>query len=404
MRKIQENFNIMITYDEGGGFNITPRASVRVTNVTEDSMTWKVTGLGNPARDYDRFEINYYGGGINETKTWTSSNSSYDTQITIRGLKSDTKYTGDIQARFNGKWFDCGSDYDRTDPEPVTPPTLNSIRISGVTTDSFDYDIRHSWGDYFNIEVWERSSGNLVWGSYNTNSSYGTATKLKPNTEYKIQASVHNEGGSDYDYVFVTTNKAPQLPNPIVSISPSVSSAIFSWNRPTGASILVCTIRDESTGRQSTRNWDAYSSPQTINGLSANQRHKVWFRYEPSSSNSTEYSPSDTVESSFYTIQKPSFYWSIAPTSGRDFTISASDWVVLQNVTNQWRKIKGLPNYSFTTPSRGGTFYAYYFNDVRTALSQISGISGLPSSVRIGGDCYATDFVKFQNAINNLQV
>jgi len=404
MKRIQDKFSVTAHTDEAGTFNIQPRASVRVTSVTKNSMTWKVSSLSYPAKNYDKFEIEVYGGGSTKYKTWTSRNSSYDTSVTVTGLKPDTKYKGTITASYKGKWYTCGSDYDYTDPEPVTPPTLNSINISNVTTNSFYYSIRHTLGDYFNVEVIERSSGSVVYERNKTNYSYGTVTGLKPSTEYKINVSVFNDGGRDYDYKFVTTATPPKLPDPNVTITPSVSSVTFSWSRPTGASVLVCTIRNEATNISQTRNFDAYSSPQTITGLSPRQSYRVYFRYEPSSANSSLYSPSNVFTTHFTTDPKPTFYWSTAPVSGRPFSISASDWCKLQDTTNEWRKLKGLSTYSFSRPSSGTKFSASYFNEVRSALSSISGISGLPSSVSRGGKCYASSFVALQTAINNLNI
>lgn len=377
--------------------------TVRVIGQTETTMEWKVSGLSYPARDYDKFKIEYWGGDIDDYETWYSNESANATQVKITGLEPNTRYTGEIFAMWKGEYISCGTASAYTDEEPVTPPTLNSIRITNITTTSFDYEIRHSWGDYFNISVRNRDTGELVYARYNTNYSYDTVDGLEPNTRYKIQASVHNDGGEDSDYEFVTTDRPPQLPNPNVSISPSVSSATFSWSRPTGASVLVCTVKNELTGAQTTRNFDAYNSPQTITGLSPNQRHRVWFRYEPSSANSDRYSPSDTVEAYFTTVPKPTFYWSVSFSSGTNFNIPASDWNNLCTVVNEWRKLKGYSNYSFTKAYSDSPITASMYNQVITALSSITS-SGLPSTVRVGDYCYASEFKKFATVINNLNI
>lgn len=401
MKRIQDKFSVSAFVSEDGAFQIQPRASVRVIATTEDSMTWKVSSLSYPAEDYDEFEIEVYGGGRTTYESWTSSNSSYDTQVTVYDLKPNTRYEGTISAKYNGKWFEVGSDYDYTDEPSLPPPTLDGIDISNITPTSFYYRIQHTWGNYFEIKVWRYRDNLLVYQRPNTNYTYDTVSGLEPNTEYKIQCAVFNDNGSDYDYEFVTTAKPPQLPNPRVTITPSVNSATFSWSRPTGASILVCTIRDEASGSQRTIEFDAYSSPQTVSGLSPNQRHKVWFRYEPSSSNSDSYSPSDTVEDFFTTVKKPTFNWSVSFSSGTPFNIPASDWNTMCTVINQWRVIKGYSNYSFTTAQRGSPITASMYNQAITALRSITS-SGLPSSVSIGDNCVASEFKKFATVINNL--
>ena len=267
MKSIQDKFDVTAYVNKAGEFSIQPRASVYVSDKTETSMTWKVSSLSYPARDYDDFEIEVSGGGSTKYKSWTSSNSSYNTQVTVTGLKPNTRYKGTISAKYNGKWFDVGSDYDYTDEPSLPPPTLNRISISNITPTSFDYRIYHTWGDSFRVEVWERST-NSSWGAFNTSSTYGTISGLKPNTEYKIQISVYNDKGSDYDWTFVTTDSYPKLSPPSVTYSPSVNSVSMTWSSPpAGAYRLRYTLIDTSTNTSIPGNFPASARSGTVPNL-----------------------------------------------------------------------------------------------------------------------------------------
>lgn len=306
MKSIQDKFNINVYFNnEVNTLEIAPRATVSVIDTTKSSITWKVSSLGYKANTYDYFEISISGGGSKWTETWLSNNTTYDTQIKVSGLDSGTTYTGSVTAYYNSKPFPCGSASGTTE-EDIDPPKIYNISISSVTTTSFYYGISSYGEDYFNIIVTVRSTGEEVYSKSKTTIRTGTVSSLKPNTEYKISVSALNNGGSAFDYAFVTTNK------------------------------------------------------------------------------------------------QPTFSWTISPISGNNFTITASDWKELQTVVNEIRKIKGLSAYSFTVPLKGDIFYASYFNEVRSALNSISGISDLPKAVSSGDTCKASDFKAFETAIKNL--
>ena len=401
MKKIQEKFGVRkLIVEENNRPTIEQRASVRIIDTTESSITWKVSGLQYPARDYDMFYLDVINNKDDSSmhESWTSSNSATSTQYEMTGLDPNTSYTGYISAKYNGKENPCGDATGTTRGEPVE---IRSIDISGVTATSFDFDIYSSNNvDYYDIELYIRGTSDLIASKYNYSRDYGSFNNLQPNTEYKLEVSAYSDTSNekDYSHVFVTTDSLPQVATPNLFFDPSVTSVSITWSEPVGAKTLKYTIINTTNNSEIKGNFPSYSESGEVTGLKPNTRYKIFAYYIPESG----YAESNRSEDYFTTLSKPTFYWSISPVSGKEFSISASDWNHLQQVTNELRKIDGISSYSFTKAYSGNDFKASMFNEVVTALSSVSGISGLPSKVSKGDRCYASDFKAFETAINRL--
>lgn len=377
-------------------------AKVTVIDKTYDSMTWKVSELGFQAYTYPEFKIEVEDryGDLITTKKWVSSNTTYDTQVKVTGLEENTRYYGTIYAYYKNAWVECGTDYDTTSGIEVQPPEITSISISDITSTSFYYTVSSKRVDYFDIEVYQ--DGYLIYSIYNTLYYYGTIRNLEPSTEYKLNVSAYNKGGKVYSYKYVTTSSAPKVSAPSLTITPSITSATVSWVAPSGASRLVYSLKNIST-----QSWVAENQSFTaslgkglLSNLSQNTNYTIWAYYEPKSG----YSKSNTVEYSFTTVSKPTFYWTTEPKQGEAFSITASDWKKLQDTINAWREIKGLSAWTFSRPNRGDTFTFYHFNDVVLSMEGLVGKANLPNQVLPGDPCKASDFVAFKNLINKLTV
>lgn len=398
MRKIQEKFGVRKLKREeiAETIAIEPRATVRVTDTTESSITWKVSGLQYPARDYDKFIIDVEGDDNTFTyETWYSSNSTNSTQYEVTGLRPNVEYKGTITAVYNGKDNICGSAYGTTRGEPVE---IRRVDISGITATSFDFDITCDNKDYYDLELYVRGTQNLQAAKYNHKRDYGTFENLEANTEYKLCVSAFASGEKDYVEKFVTTKSLPQVATPNVFFDPSVTSVSMTWTKPRGAKTLKYTMINTNNNTEIKGNFPASSESGEVTGLKPNTEYKVYTYYLPNS----DYAESERATDFFTTLSKPSFNWSTPPVAGKKFSISASDWNHLQQVINELRRIDGLSSYSFTKAYSGDPFKASMFNEAVSALSSVSGVSGVPSKVSTGSPCYASDFKAFETAINRL--
>lgn len=370
-------------------------SSISFSNITYNSFRVNVSGSNISKYKYVVYK-NSTGAQVENSGVVTSS---YWTVTGTSGLESSTMYRVVVYA-----WNSIGdetssSNYCMTDLAPkveMPSPTITPI-IGG-----FDITWTFKKGaSLFRYTLIDTVTQQYHYGNNTASVEYIKVTGLVKGREYKIFA--YFEGGPGYSDsdtfgpVWRTTLNYPQVDPPSLSCSPAITSVTITWSPPIGANELYISLGNATQAQaEITKTVSASSRSVTITGLYPNCKYNVYSYYKPLDG----YLQSVTVSTSFTTSQKPTFYWSTTVTSQGAFNITADDWNKMCNTINTWRSIKNLSPYSFTTASRGNKLTADMFNQARIALSSMT--SNIPNPAYTGQICYASEFKKFETAINGL--
>lgn len=277
-------------------------------------------------------------------------------------------------------------------PSPSFTPTIGGVEITWTNqtgASNFHYTLIDT------VTTVETKGNNLA------SAQYVNVTGLVRGRQYKAFAyfsakSGYTDSSVSGPYWFTTLN-FPKVDPPNLTCSPAITSVTITWSPPIGANQLYISLGNATQAQaEITKTVSASSRTVTITGLYPNCKYNVYAYYTPIDG----YLQSVTNSTSFTTSQKPTFYWGVTVSSGSAFSITATEWNRLCAVINQWRQIKGLSTYSFTTAYRGNPLTATMFNEARTALSSMT--SNIPSTAYQGQTCYASEFKKFETAINGL--
>lgn len=182
------------------------RVSIRSRDTTETSITWVVAELQQAAELYS-FKIHVTGSGYSRVHSWSSNNSTGNTEHTVSGLSPDTRYTGEVSVSFKGgSWVTWGSASGYTDEPPYipNPPTSLSIRYYNIRPNEFSYEITSNGATSYRIEL----DNGLT-----STRRQGTFTGLKPSTKYYVDYRAANNDGqipsSGFKSSNVTTTSQP---------------------------------------------------------------------------------------------------------------------------------------------------------------------------------------------------
>lgn len=144
----------------------------------------------------------------------------------------------------------------------------------------------------------------------------------------------------------------------------------------------------------------------TFSGLEAGTEYEVVATIYYYTANGTNLS--STITGSFTTEEgasRPSnFSWDTAKTSGGGFNVTASEWNRLINkVKNFHIYVLGEYDedaYPMTKVTKGETFKASYFNEVRFAIGSLAS-TGLSNKYK-GDTIFASDLNKLVSALNSI--
>lgn len=103
---------------------------------------------------------------------------------------------------------------------------------------------------------------------------------------------------------------------------------------------------------------------------------------------------SDASGTTYLCIIPPSsrpsnFSWTNAKTQGKAFNLTAAEWNSFTSKINEFRKYKGLSNYSFTYAYKGDTFTAAMYNQARKAIQAVDGYGTYIPTVSAGDNITA---------------
>lgn len=147
---------------------------------------------------------------------------------------------------------------------------------------------------------------------------------------------------------------------------------------------------DSSTGKPTsylTLNDDASSSDRNFSisyNVTAGTSYYIWVRGYSSSASGTTY---------LFIIPPASrptnFSWTYAKTQGQAFNLTAAEWNSFTSKINEFRRYKGLSDYSFTYAYKGNTFTAAMYNQARRAIQAVDGYGTYIPTVSAGDNITA---------------
>lgn len=110
----------------------------------------------------------------------------------------------------------------------------------------------------------------------------------------------------------------------------------------------------------------------------------------------------DTSSGQNVQIRPNNWYWS-GIYSGAAVILQAQTWNQFCARINEFRRYKGLSNYSFTTVYSGNPMYAWQVNEAIIAINSINGHGSTPTYVYSGNPMDANFMIQLQNALNAIQ-
>lgn len=261
----------------------------------------------------------------------------------------------------------------------IVTDTSITADISGLSNPQNTYGgfrMRINGGAWVNLTI---DSGYTGFDSANY-----TFSMLSSGVTYTIEGEAYT---NDW-YPATSAQATTTVPDPIVNITFSnVTSSGFTVNytafSPIGISAVSCYVDGLWEGDRTTA-----SGSFIITGKSPSTQYKVEV-----GANDTASPPNSGWDTDFVTTlakSKPSsFSWSTPKVATQPFNLTATEWTALQNKCNEWLDYKGLSQFSFystyngdgsfTIANSGGTFYYYFFNQVRNAISLMN--PSVPASV-----------------------
>lgn len=387
----------------GGNYYASGSATITLPGQTVTPMPTSVYASGSSSSELYIYwssvpTATQYRVRINGTIRTTSSTYMY-----WGGLSSNTLYTVEVQSHNPNNdipYSGWRSTTGRTLAPTITPvPTLTLTVLSSTS-------IRTSWnstGSSYNIRARRRGSSDS-WIDVNTSSTSYTFTSLNSSTEYEVQIRAYSSSYDTYwslwsglRYASTPAPTQPDVPSGLTGEAISSSSIAFSWDRVTGAQYYELRIVSPISVT-----YNVYGTSYTATGLSSDTQYMFQIRTVDNSKDDpyslwTGYRYARTLKG------KPSDWgWDRSIVSGNSFDLKYSEWNRFTDKINEFRSYKGLTDYSFTSVSRGETFYASYFNQARIAINTMNPPTTIPPVVNSGEDATAYLFNRIMNSLNSI--
>ena len=191
----------------------------------------------------------------------------------------------------------------------------------------------------------------------------------------------------------------PSAPTNVTAVKNGNNSALVSWNSS------VSGVAHTVFARNSSREWWYKKGRTSGTSLTISfDDYDVYTIRVLSSVNDLYSDYSNVFAIQIYDIS--SWEWFTPKTSGLGFNLTKDEWIAFCNKINEVRTAKGLTAYSFTTSSTyigiGKPFYAWIFLQAANAIDEINGqVSSELLSVASGGYIYAWYFNNLKTALNN---
>lgn len=231
--------------------------------------------------------------------------------------------------------------------------------------------------------------------SYNAPSTSKLASgSWTPGRQYTSYGFARAANGNYYHAGSATYTMDIDAPTGLSSGTPTSSSIPISWNSVSGARHYLVRYRP-SGGSYAYKM--VYGTSTTLTGLSRATKYYIAVLASGYDANSS-YS-SEIVAYTFWE-------WTYAKTSGGYFNITGAEWLAFYNAIDLARVKNGLSAYAFTRTSSyfdtGDIFYYWMMTQPATAIDDINGlVSNEIKAVSSDDIIYAWYFNNMKTALNN---
>lgn len=281
--------------------------------------------------------------------------------------------------------------YYKTRLAPVTPTVTQVTADANSATVYWAANGGDGTSGYWTLFYRTATGADISYG--NIGSSPVTVTGLSPGTTYYFKVR-HTVNGSYLDSSYVSaTTLAPVSPT-ITSVTTTKDSATVYWSSNGGAAGYWTLFYQMGTGAYVSYG-NISSSPVTITGLTAGTTYYFMVRHTLGGTYADSTSVSATTKNPIAL-----FYWTSDDSSkikaGELITnITASAW------SNLISKIAacGGSTASIPTATSGGKLTAEHFNQMRNAISGLTGAGTVVSAVTKGTKILATMFANSTTAL-----
>lgn len=388
---------------------------------TSSGFNWQVTGLSSAWNSTNYTRIVLSSGSTTDGSTTApsgivsvvsppSSGSNTFTPKTFIGGSSGTTYSRNAYAQAaNGRYYFVGSDSITLPSDAPNPPSGISFSVSGKSITAY----------------WTKGSGaydtrlDFSWisGAYDvttTGTSY-TFTVPEYNTQYGVDFISFNGDGSrssswtGFKY-FTSGSPPPDTSNPSISyVAETVRNTriSLSWTSSdnvgvTQHQVFISKKNQASLFYKTTLTGSAttYDFEYDADGLPlvGGATYTVGVRaYDAAGNFSTMLSITRTTPKN-----RPSNWsWFTSKTSGGSFNLTFDEWNKFCSRINDFRDYHNLSSYGFTNAVQGETFFAYMYNQARTAIVDLPRTISLPSSVSSMQDLTASSLNGLRDALNS---
>jgi hypothetical protein len=277
------------------------------------------------------------------------------------------------------------------------------VKFNGVSgADSYSVKIRRG---YDNATTYVTSS--FTSGIYCGHLQYGV-------TYYISYAGVNSAGTG----VYSTENAATTLPQPptisgtttqsTISITASIASPVGNFTE------IQVERYDASSNYIDTKfisfdDFNAGNKTVTWSGLGATTTYKFKARTMFTVSSVNLYSNYSSTSTLTTSSRPANFSWTTSKVSGQDFNLTATEWNSFTSRINQFLTYKGQPTISFTTApytSSDRTFYYWMYNQAANAfINTLNTYTSTPythGTASSGGIIYAYFLNDMVSALNNI--
>jgi len=366
-------------------------ASLNITSTTQTSISVQIVDLAFADSLYD-FQFAIDGSGY-----FSSGSSSYS----FGGLSCGTSHSFMARARYpktTGTWYEFSTSGSTSacPPSPPNPPSGSASAGNGSATVTAYFDSTASYVEAYivpNTRTISSSGGSTTFTGLNNGQTYTPFIRT-----YRTSTGLY----SDWVQLNSITPSVPANPSP-PSISYSATNTTVTTNVTFGANTHHVNVYIAGASIPTLVLYANGSVTHT--GLTSGTTYTVYYQAWDSTETYGSGPANYTIKTTGGTRPTNFSGWGVTVATGQPFIITATKWLAFQTKINEFRIYKGLQSYGFTTGSYVVTdqpFYYWLANQARTAISDMSPPTSVPSAVVSGGDCTASWFNGIVNSLNSV--
>ena len=396
------------------------RVTLNISQITSNSFAYQIKGFPSNFQDYIQIGITLYDSDWNEINSRTEivKNATSSKLQLWENLDSGTLYRIIAEIKYlssSGYWQSVTTLYETATTSSIdimsnaslsftTYPTSKMIRAEVIgmgtyTSGSIDWYLNNSY----------QTSENLYGSSSSAQQEF---SNLEYDKTYTVKAII--------SYIYQNRAYTKTLSNSFILEVPGAEGAEIIITEITPRTITAQIIGLDTNYSRDDRKIYWYlgvalnstvglkgkapaSDPKTFTGLSEKKEYKIYARIEYTSAGEVLSKTLPTVYATTTSSRPDNFYWTSTVSSGSPFQMTATEWKSFYNRINEFEEYKGIAKTSFSTPVKGGKFYAYYYNDALEAIKNLGVDNSSDTYVSPGDPISAKKINRLTTLLNSIE-